>query len=499
MHEAAAVHKAMWWLIFSAEAVVVAVVAAEGGIDGRSAHEILRGGLHWGFGESQYLLPRESEHLSRSVESLREFGSVALDQHEILHDVCGDDRISLRLPARLTASSCRRALDAAQKGLVGHATRLGHAAFAVASDASAKASAIGTANAAETVGLSASVASTSLADLGENVPSIYDWKAILAHHWAAAALSFNRTRAGLSGFWPDDVTPGFVIAAWSQVVGSISRQVELLRWHLTYHLFFAVFRDTGQSDELPPLVFHPFCCSNAEVIVQIAEFHHLIGSPTLSSDEWGPRIVEVGVETGETSRLLLEMLPPNVRLVGVDPFFYGSVSDSELTVDERWQRQELDLRYDKNWLEALAVSVEQLYANVTPAGRARLLRKASPGAASDPSLWADGGTHFVFVDGDHAYAAVNRDLAAWFRLLNSSDDGLLTSRPASRRVLAGHDFTHMHVGVVQAVGELAMEFCQLGFCEEFSSDVVAAKATAVHLAANGVWWIPLPLPKPSSS
>lgn len=52
-------------------------------------------------------------------------------------------------------------------------------------------------------------------------------------------------------------------------------------------------------------------------------------------------------------------------------------------------------------------------------------------------------THFVYIDGDHAYDAVNADIQAWWPVV--SDIG----------ILAGHDFNDDHPGVVQAVTEFA--------------------------------------------
>ena len=96
---------------------------------------------------------------------------------------------------------------------------------------------------------------------------------------------------------------------------------------------------------------------------------------------WGSTIVEVGVETGETSRNLLARLPEHVRLVGVDPFMYNSTGDVELSKDEAWERFEIEVnfRYDSMWLEQQAAAVRREYESVQPSGRAQLLGGCGPG------------------------------------------------------------------------------------------------------------------------
>ena len=55
--------------------------------------------------------------------------------------------------------------------------------------------------------------------------------------------------------------------------------------------------------------------------------------------------------------------------------------------------------------------------------------------------FADGSLDYVFIDADHSYAAVSRDIDAW--------------RPKVKPggILAGHDFTPVFPGVIQAVTE----------------------------------------------
>eukprot|EP00747_Dinoflagellata_sp_TGD_P019164 gnl/TRDRNA2_/TRDRNA2_126985_c0_seq2.p2 gnl/TRDRNA2_/TRDRNA2_126985_c0~~gnl/TRDRNA2_/TRDRNA2_126985_c0_seq2.p2 ORF type:complete len:221 (+),score=53.07 gnl/TRDRNA2_/TRDRNA2_126985_c0_seq2:693-1355(+) len=216
--------------------------------------------------------------------------------------------------------------------------------------------------------------------------------------------------------------------------------------------------------------FHDFCCSNAEIIHQIALQEGLL-EPPLPASPWGATIVEVGVETGETSRRLLELLPAHVRLIGVDPFSYNGTLSAELSKAERRQRDELQMRYDPAWLRQLAESVESMYAKVQPAGRAQLIRVGSPAAAEDPRIEA-AGADLVFIDGDHSLTAVQRDIAAWLRVLQRS----CKSAPVPRRcVLAGHDYTFMFPGVLTAVEDLVKD------------------GSVLNLAANAVWWVSLPL------
>merc|ERR1711924_247319 len=83
------------------------------------------------------------------------------------------------------------------------------------------------------------------------------------------------------------------------------------------------------------------------------------------------------------------------------------------------------------------------HSNVFPfRHRATFMAQRSIEAAS----WIRPGfLDLVFIDGDHRYEAVLKDLHAWWPTLK--EDG----------ILAGHDYTVNHPGVAQAVHEFAAE------------------------------------------
>lgn len=74
-------------------------------------------------------------------------------------------------------------------------------------------------------------------------------------------------------------------------------------------------------------------------------------------------------------------------------------------------------------------------------GRFRFICSRSPGAARQIPPWIK--PRFIYIDAGHDYHSVRSDLPAWWEVLD--DDG----------ILAGHDFTNEHPGVVAAVTEFA--------------------------------------------
>lgn len=142
---------------------------------------------------------------------------------------------------------------------------------------------------------------------------------------------------------------------------------------------------------------------------------------------------EVGVAYGDTSETLLSALP-TLRLLMVDPL--EAAAGVYMVPEKR----------------------SPLRDRLRPfGGRGALLLQRSPEAAA----WlADGSVDLVFVDGDHNYEPVRQDLAAW--------------RPKLRAggILAGHDYSLVYPGVVQAVNEF-----------------VHRAGAHLNLASDTVWWI----------
>ncbi len=89
--------------------------------------------------------------------------------------------------------------------------------------------------------------------------------------------------------------------------------------------------------------------------------------------------------------------------------------------------------------EALKVTLER---TLRFGKRAKIMRMTSLEAAEK---FTDATLDFVFIDGDHSYAAVKADIAAWWPKLISGG------------LLSGHDYRDdKDYGVIQAVDEFAV-------------------------------------------
>lgn len=58
----------------------------------------------------------------------------------------------------------------------------------------------------------------------------------------------------------------------------------------------------------------------------------------------------------------------------------------------------------------------------------------------------DGTVSLVFIDADHSFEGVKRDILAWWPKVRAGG------------IIAGHDFSHEYAGVMQAVGEAFPEY-----------------------------------------
>lgn len=177
----------------------------------------------------------------------------------------------------------------------------------------------------------------------------------------------------------------------------------------------------------------------------------LLGGPPAQ----GTRLVEVGVHLARIAFALLSHLQ-GLNYIGVDPFLY----DPELTSPESVARQLSDLGLDPED----GLGAERLSGEVRKAAeakiqyfgdRAQLLPMPSVEAAA--SL-PDSSVDVVFIDGDHSYAQVVRDINAWEPKV----------KPGG--FLCGHDFGN-HPDVARAVLEHA-----------------ASRNKTVRLAMDWVWY-----------
>ncbi len=153
-------------------------------------------------------------------------------------------------------------------------------------------------------------------------------------------------------------------------------------------------------------------------------------------EELGDGLVgaEIGVWLGDTTRHLLAS-PRVARLYAIDPF---------LSYDDWWGRIPQGL---------LDRHLEEVRMDLEPDARLVLLRQTS-----DEAVPAMEELDFVFIDGDHGYEQVRRDLRNYWQKL----------RPGG--LFSGHDYRGLE-SVQTAVNEFATEL-----------------GVAVQEAPNDVWW-----------
>lgn len=146
----------------------------------------------------------------------------------------------------------------------------------------------------------------------------------------------------------------------------------------------------------------------------------------------GGRMVEVGAWLGCSSvwlGLMKKLGAPITELHIVDKFDGMVNTDVKMPPDEHYRR------FQDN-MSACGV-LDQMIVH----------RKESTEAAKD---FVDGSLDFVFIDGDHMYNDVKRDILAWRNKLKP--DGLLS----------GHDI--LEKGVADAVNELVPNFIVMHNC-----------------------------------
>lgn len=147
-------------------------------------------------------------------------------------------------------------------------------------------------------------------------------------------------------------------------------------------------------------------------------------------------VIEVGVAYGYHAKHILKA-NSGIEYVGVDPFVVG------YGVDDPFQRDVADL-FESGPQEAM----DRLYSAVTATlqhhwpGRSRLIRESSVEASK---AYGEDSVPFLFLDGDHTYDSVLKDLRAWWPKISKGG------------ILVGDDF---------AWGEVASAVSD--FCGEIS-------------------------------
>ena len=145
-----------------------------------------------------------------------------------------------------------------------------------------------------------------------------------------------------------------------------------------------------------------------------------------------PFCVEIGVLEGNFSRMILEELTPK-WLALIDPYMKS---------EDRYGGVELEMSTaysDSNGYRDLI----NRFAGAMQSGTVQVLREFSHNIVS---VFADKFLHFLYIDGNHKYESVKKDLNDWLPKMQENS------------VIAGHDYIdHPDFGVKQAVNEFMEE------------------------------------------
>jgi hypothetical protein len=156
-------------------------------------------------------------------------------------------------------------------------------------------------------------------------------------------------------------------------------------------------------------------------------------------------VIEVGTWRGKTSRQILERCH-NATLYMIDRWECPTTDDSYFNSGSETARLP-QAKYD----EAYDIC---FYLALKHGKRAQIIRSDSVAAAAG---FEDGTVDLIFIDGDHSYDGVKRDILAWKKKVKRGG------------WLGGHDYAHPDQGEVKrAVDEL------IG---------------AVELGDNRTWWV----------
>ena len=147
---------------------------------------------------------------------------------------------------------------------------------------------------------------------------------------------------------------------------------------------------------------------------------------------------EIGVWKGDFSRWILELTRPTVLHL-IDPWaFSHAARDRETWHGGGAAREQADL-------DRIHDAVAARFAAEVAAGQVAIHRAPSHAAAG---RFADASFDWVYIDGDHFYDAVSRDLALWAPKVKPG--GVITGDDYRESPIYGTD-------VVRAVDEFAAE------------------------------------------
>ena len=166
-----------------------------------------------------------------------------------------------------------------------------------------------------------------------------------------------------------------------------------------------------------------------------------------------PRIVEVGLFAGSLAHCV-NALRPGVEYVGIDQWLPG-----EDCADHYKETNDYSTRIDKE----AADRIKHIAYNVQKMWNFPIIEEDSVAAAEKVQ---DGSCDLVFLDGDHSYKGLSRDIQAWAPKVKHGG------------WLGGHDYNnvgfhlpHDFSGVAKAVAEWS-----------------AHSGYAIELGDNFTWW-----------
>lgn len=139
--------------------------------------------------------------------------------------------------------------------------------------------------------------------------------------------------------------------------------------------------------------------------------------------------VEVGVAYGRSLAVLAQCTAPDCRIYGIDTwseFMGGDNLPPDVFEAQR----------------AHGTPLDACKANLAACGVLEIVTLVQADSVEAAKAFTDHSVDFVFIDADHTYEGVRRDIAAW------------RSKVKDTGILAGHDYSlSMFPGVVQAVEE----------------------------------------------
>ena len=151
---------------------------------------------------------------------------------------------------------------------------------------------------------------------------------------------------------------------------------------------------------------------------------------------------EIGVASGKHAKQILNFL--NIKqLVLVDPWkVYSDVWQVDNTSPKGLDKFD-DIFHENNYKK----TVKKFSNNP----KVKIIRDYSVNAAK---MFDDKYFDFVYLDGDHSYEGVKKDLDSWYPKLKKFG------------VMCGDDYGNMHLPVIEAVSEFVYEHKLLVTCSE---------------------------------